>query len=47
MVKRKFANQLRLDPKIEQSDGLFVEEYLRKFPEGKIKYVPKPLYVHN
>lgn len=47
MVRRKNANQMRLDPKVEQADGLFVETYLQKFPDGKVQYVPKPLYVHN
>ena len=47
MVRRKFAKQLKLNPKIEQADGIFVEEYLSKFPVGKVAYVPKPLYVHN
>jgi glycosyltransferase involved in cell wall biosynthesis len=47
MTRRKYSQQMRLDTKNEQSDGLFVEEYLKKFPEGKVRYVAKPLYVHN
>lgn len=47
MAKTSLAQQLRINTKIEQADGLFVEEYLRRFPDGKIHYIDKPLYVHN
>lgn len=46
MSKTEFAKQLRLKTEIEQSDFLFIEEYLNKF-KGTIKKVPKFLYVHN
>ena len=45
--KRKYASQLKLNTSINQADWLFIENYLTKFPEGKIKYIPKTLYVHN
>ena len=47
MSRRKYSQQMRLDTKNEQSDGLFVEEYLKKFKNGNVKYIQKPLYVHN
>lgn len=47
MVRRNKLNGLRLKTKIEQADGIFVEEYLRNNPSGRIKYIEKPLYVHN
>lgn len=46
MSRTKNASQLRLDPKQAISDGLFVEEYLRKFT-GEIIHINKYLYVHN
>jgi glycosyltransferase involved in cell wall biosynthesis len=47
MSKTEMAKQIRLDKTRGDADGLFVEEYLTKFPNGKIMYIPKPLYVHN
>lgn len=47
MTKRKLAQQLKLNPKNEQADGVFVEEYLKKFPDGKVMKINKTLYVHN
>lgn len=47
MVKRKLGQELKLNTKNEQADGVYVEEYLKKFPDGKIIKVKKPLYVHN
>lgn len=44
--KTKFAKQLKLDTTIAQSDWLFVDEYVNKFPSSMI-YLPKTLYVHN
>ena len=46
MTKREYAKQIKLDPNNAQSDGLFVEEYLKRF-SGEIKYIQKPLYIHN
>lgn len=42
-----YAKQLKLNVEIVHADYLFVEEYLNKFKTGKIKYIPKPLYIHN
>jgi glycosyltransferase involved in cell wall biosynthesis len=47
MVKRKLGQQIKLNPKIEQADYFFVEEYLSKFPNNKVKKIDKTLYVHN
>jgi len=47
MVKRENAQQMSLNVKNEQADGVFVEEYLKKFTEGEVVKVNKTLYVHN
>ena len=47
MVKRVNGQQMRLNPKNEQADGIFVEEYLRKFTDGEVIKINKTLYVHN
>jgi glycosyltransferase involved in cell wall biosynthesis len=47
MVKREFGKQIKLDTKITHADGIYVEQYLKKFPSGKIIKIQKPLYVHN
>jgi glycosyltransferase involved in cell wall biosynthesis len=47
MVRREYAQQMRLDVTIEQADGVFVEEYLKKFPLKQIIKINKFLYVHN
>ena len=47
MSRSDLAKKIKLDVAIEQSDGLFVEEYLRKYNQGTIKKINKPLYVHN
>jgi glycosyltransferase involved in cell wall biosynthesis len=47
MSRSDLAKKIKLDIKNEQSDGLFVEEYLRKYNQGTIKKINKPLYVHN
>lgn len=47
MVRRNKLNGLRLDTTKTESDGLFVEEYLKINKNSKIKYIEKPLYVHN
>ena len=46
MTKTKFAKQLRLDVTRGNADGIFVEEYLKKF-KGNIIHIEKVLYVHN
>lgn len=47
MSKTSLAKNIKLDPANAQSDGLFVEEYLRRYPNGTIKKINKALYVHN
>lgn len=47
MTLRKYSQQMQLDPKTHHADYLFVDDYLKKFPYGKLRYIPKPLYVHN
>jgi glycosyltransferase involved in cell wall biosynthesis len=47
MTKRTNAQQLKLDITKEAADALFVEDYLRKFNREGVRYIPKPLYVHN
>lgn len=47
MVRTNKGKQLQLKTQFAQADYLFVEEYLSRFPEGKIKYIDKILYVHN
>ena len=47
MVKTKLAKQMKLNPKVEQADGYYVEEFKQKFSEYKIIKIPKVLYVHN
>jgi glycosyltransferase involved in cell wall biosynthesis len=47
MSKSDLAKKIKLNVSIEQSDGLFVEEYLKKYNQGTIKKINKPLYVHN
>lgn len=47
MTKRIYAQQLRLDITNEAADAKFVEAYLNKFTRVGVKYIPKPLYVHN
>lgn len=45
--RTKYAKQVKLKTDIIHADFLFVDEYLRTFPNGVAKYIPKPLYVHN
>lgn len=47
MTRTKLSSKMRLDVTYEQADGRFVEEYIKNYPDGKIKYIPKPLYIHN
>jgi glycosyltransferase involved in cell wall biosynthesis len=47
MTRRINSQQMRIDTTLEQADGLFVEEYLRRFPTGDVIHIGKPLYVHN
>ena len=47
MIRRKIAQQMKLDTKEAQSDGKYVEEFKVRFPDEKIIKIPKILYVHN
>jgi hypothetical protein len=47
MTKRTNAQKLRLDVTKEAADAVFVDEYIRKFNREGVRYIPKPLYVHN
>lgn len=47
MVRKEYAQQMKLNIRSEQADGLFVEEYLKKFPLKTPIKVDKYLYVHN
>jgi hypothetical protein len=47
MVRTFNAQKLKLNEELEQADYWFIEEYLARFPEGKIMHVDKILYVHN
>jgi len=47
MSKTALAKQVKLHVDKWDADGVFVEEYLEKFPEGEVKYIPKILYIHN
>jgi glycosyltransferase involved in cell wall biosynthesis len=47
MVRTHNGKKLELKENIEQADYVFIEEYLARFPEGKIIHVDKILYVHN
>jgi glycosyltransferase involved in cell wall biosynthesis len=47
MIKTKLAKQMKLNPTIEQADGVYVEEFKKKFPDEKMIKIHKILYVHN
>jgi glycosyltransferase involved in cell wall biosynthesis len=47
MARREYAQQMRLDVTNMQADGVFVEEYIRKFPLKDVIKINKLLYVHN
>jgi glycosyltransferase involved in cell wall biosynthesis len=47
MVRREYAQQMRLDVKNIQADGAFVDEYLQRFQSHDIIKINKFLYVHN
>lgn len=47
MSKPELAKQVKLQIDKWDADGIFVEEYLEKFPNGEVKHIPKILYVHN
>ena len=43
MSKTKLAKEIKLDTSSGEADGIFVEDYLNKFKEGNVVYIPKPL----
>lgn len=47
MIRRKLSKQLKLDTKLIQADGKYVEEFKIKFPQQTIMKIDKILYVHN
>lgn len=47
MVRRCNIQDMRLNVNEIQADGVFVDEYLNKYPDGEIKHVNKFLYTHN
>ena len=47
MIRRKIAQQMKLDTQHPQSDGKYVEEFKVRFPDEKIIKIDKILYVHN
>lgn len=47
MIRRSIAKNMKLDEKIEQADGVYVEEFQIKNPYSKIVKINKTLYVHN
>jgi len=47
MTRTQLSNKLKIDITKGDSDGLFVEEYLLKYPHGTVKKINKVLYVHN
>ena len=47
MTRTQLSNKLKIDITKGDADGLFVEEYLLKYPYGTIKKINKVLYIHN
>jgi glycosyltransferase involved in cell wall biosynthesis len=47
MIKRDFANKIKLNSSVEQADGDYVEEFIVRFPDAEIIKIPKILYIHN
>ncbi len=47
MVRTEYGKQIKLHKDLNHADGLYVEEYLTKFPGLKPKKINKLLYVHN
>lgn len=47
MVRSRNAKMIELNSDIEQADFYFIEEYLARYPQGKIMHIDKILYVHN
>lgn len=47
VTRTSYAKQVRLKTNLEWADWYFVEDYLKKFPLGKVIKIEKILYVHN
>jgi hypothetical protein len=47
MVKSNLIGDLRLDPSKVISDGIFVEDYIKKNKDYRVVKIDKILYVHN
>jgi glycosyltransferase involved in cell wall biosynthesis len=47
IIKREIAQAVGFKHRINEADGLFVEDILRTYPNLKIVKIPKVLYVHN
>jgi glycosyltransferase involved in cell wall biosynthesis len=47
MTRTQLSNKLKIDITKGDADGLFVEEYLLKYPYGLVKKINKVLYIHN
>jgi glycosyltransferase involved in cell wall biosynthesis len=47
MVKTELGKTIQLRKERNEADGIYVEEFLKKYPELKPKKVTKILYVHN
>jgi hypothetical protein len=47
MVKSELGKTIQLQKERNEADGLYVEDYLRKYPDSKPKKITKLLYVHN
>jgi len=47
MVNTKYGKEVQLQKDKNEADGLYVEDFLKKFPGLKPKKINKILYVHN
>lgn len=47
MVKTELGKTIKLQKDKNEADGIFVEEFIKKYPNQKPKKVNKLLYVHN
>ena len=47
MCKTHMAQKLRLDPKINQADWFFIQDFIKKYPVAKFGKTNQILYVHN
>lgn len=47
MVHTANGKQIKLNKQLNHADGVYVEDYLKKFPALKPKKINKLLYIHN